>query len=50
MSKDEVRMCRIFNCDRRRGNVCCADCDYQKKCRNSCQNRPEVCGCVKENR
>lgn len=37
----------LFNCDRRHGNVCCADCGFRPKCKNSCQNEPEKCGCVK---
>ena len=47
MKKEKSRMCRLFNCDRRHGNVCCADCGFRPKCRNSCQNEPEKCGCVK---
>ena len=40
------RGCRIFNCDRRHGNYCCADCGYKRteKCPNPCQNDPLKCG------
>lgn len=48
MKKKKTRMCTLFNCDRRHGNVCCADCGYRQKCKNSCQNEPEKCGCVRE--
>ncbi|HIY04305.1 MAG TPA: hypothetical protein H9733_05025 [Candidatus Anaerotignum merdipullorum] len=48
MKKKKTRMCTLFNCDRRHGNVCCADCGFRPKCKNSCQNEPEKCGCVKE--
>lgn len=47
MKKKKTRMCTLFNCDRRHGNVCCADCGNRQKCKNSCQNDPEKCGCVK---
>ena len=30
MSKTTPRMCKIFNCDRRHGNFCCADCGYKR--------------------
>lgn len=42
------RMCAIFNCDRRRGSYCCADCPDRRKCKNPCLNGPERCGQVKE--
>ena len=40
------RHCKIFNCDRRRGNFCCEDCDFKSSgsCRNPCLNGPERFG------
>lgn len=41
------RLCKIFNCDRRRGSYCCADCGYREKnCKNPCLNHPSRCGQV----
>lgn len=42
------RRCMIFNCDRRRGNFCCADCGYKRSgnCKNPCLNGPKRCGQV----
>ena len=50
MSKTNPRMCKIFNCDRRHGNFCCADCGYKRNgnCKNPCLNGPERCNCVAE--
>ena len=50
MSKTTPRMCKIFNCDRRHGNFCCADCGYKRNgnCKNPCLNGPERCNCVAE--
>ena len=50
MSKTTPRMCKIFNCDRRHGNFCCADCGYMRNgnCKNPCLNGPERCNCVAE--
>lgn len=49
MSKMNPRRCEIFNCDRRHGNYCCADCGYKAtgNCKNHCLNGPERCGQVK---
>jgi len=48
-SANEVnRYCKIFNCDRRHGNICCTDCINLSSCKNPCLNRPEICGQVKE--
>lgn len=46
MEEKRKRLCTIFNCDRRRGNYCCADCwrRTRRKCRNVCQNDPSRCG------
>lgn len=33
--------CKIFNCDRRRGNYCCYYC--RRKCANRCLNSPDRC-------
>lgn len=41
-------MCSIFNCDRRKGNICCFGCGYKRSCKNSCLNNPTKCNCVKE--
>ena len=51
MRDTEPRGCKIFTCDRRRGNFCCADCgwacsSYRNRCKNPCLNDPERCGCV----
>lgn len=50
ISKTTPRMCKIFNCDRRHGNFCCADCGYKRNgnCKNPCLNGPERCNCVAE--
>lgn len=42
------RGCTIFNCDRRHGNVCCADCGFKSSgaCKNPCLNGPDRCGQV----
>lgn len=47
MSKMFPRGCTIFNCDRRHGNYCCADCGYKKTCQRPCKNSPEKCGLVR---
>lgn len=39
-----MTMCSIFNCDKRHGSYCCAECQERKECRNPCQNGPERCG------
>lgn len=41
------RRCAIFNCDRRHGNTCCADCFNRASCKNPCLNNPQQCGQVK---
>ena len=55
MNKAFPRGCTIFNCDRRHGNYCCADCDYKKTCQlggsqrcRPCRNRPEKCGLARQ--
>ena len=48
MKSNVVRICELFNCDRRHGNYCCADCGYRdKNCKNPCLNHPTRCGQVK---
>ncbi len=42
-----ARHCQIFNCDRKHGNICCADCINRSSCKNPCLNNPERCGQVK---
>lgn len=42
------RLCIIFNCDRRHGSYCCADCHIRDNCKNPCLNSPERCGQAKE--
>ncbi len=46
MSKAIPRRCKIFNCTRRHGNFCCADCGYKAsgQCKNPCLNHPTRCG------
>lgn len=39
-----MRRCKNFNCDRRHGNYCCADCGYRTTCKNPCLNDPSRCG------
>ncbi len=48
MKSNVVRICELFNCDRRKGHYCCADCGYRKsgRCVNPCQNDPKKCGYV----
>lgn len=36
--------CKIFNCDKRHGHYCCAECPRQSRCKNPCQNSPGRCG------
>ena len=38
LQKPVPRRCKIFNCDRRRGSFCCADCGYRRSgnCKNPC--------------
>lgn len=44
MSAAAPRRCMIFNCDRRHGNYCCADCGYREKnCKNPYLNHPSRC-------
>lgn len=48
LSKRAHRRCKLFNCDRRRGSFCCADCGYKQSgsCKNPCLNGPMRCGQV----
>ena len=48
LGKSGPRRCKIFNCDRRHGSFCCADCGVRRcgGCRNPCLNSPEQCGQV----
>ena len=41
--KESVMYCKIFNCDKRRGNYCCYYCPQKKECKNPCRNRPKKC-------
>ena len=36
--------CKIFNCDKRHGHYCCAECPRRSRCKNPCQNSPGNCG------
>lgn len=36
--------CKLFNCDMRHGNYCCAECPHRIRCKNPCQNSPKRCG------
>ena len=48
-AKIQENKCKVFHCDRRRGQYCCSYCDYKKiGCHNSCQNSPRKCGLFKE--
>lgn len=40
--QNEAR-CKIFYCDKRRANSCCADCENYYKCNNHCLNSPNMC-------
>lgn len=46
MKSNIVRICELFNCDRRHGNFCCYDCGYKRtgRCSNPCLNDPTKCG------
>ena len=48
MGKPTTRMCMIFDCVRRNGNPCCADCGFNRNnnCKNPCLNHPDKCGYV----
>lgn len=41
-----VRYCQVFNCDRRHGSYCCADCSLRHDCKNKCENSPDRCKLV----
>ncbi len=41
------RRCEIYECSRRPGSPCCADCD-DKECPSRCLNGPERCRCCRE--
>ena len=40
----ELRKCRLFTCNKRRGNYCCRDCDRNDRCKGACKNDPDKCG------
>lgn len=44
VERGKMRRCKNFNCDRRHGNYCCADCGYRTTCKNPCLNDPSRCG------
>ena len=44
----DARHCKIFNCDRKHGNICCADCINRASCKNPCLNNPQLCGQVRD--
>lgn len=46
--KKMERRCKIFNCDRKHGNICCTDCVNLASCKNPCFNNPDICGQLKE--
>lgn len=39
-----IRFCKIFHCDARGGQYCCADCKQYADCFNPCLNHPSRCG------
>lgn len=43
-----MKQCRLFNCDKKHGNFCCADCEIKKQCKNPCLNSPQKCGYIKD--
>lgn len=36
-------MCKLFNCDKRHGNICCRECRDRRNCANPCLNSPDKC-------
>lgn len=40
--------CKIFNCDRKHGSICCARRPDRGRCRNPCLNSPDRCGQSRE--
>ena len=42
--KAGILMCTHFNCDHRRGNYCCFQCQKIGTCKNPCYNSPLKCG------
>lgn len=46
--KARIMMCTHFNCDHRRGNYCCFQCQKIGTCKNPCYNSPLKCGLAKE--
>ena len=46
--KAGILMCTHFNCDHRRGNYCCFQCQKIGTCKNPCYNSPLKCGLAKE--
>lgn len=45
--KARILMCTHFNCDHRRGNYCCFQCQKIGTCKNPCYNSPLKCGLAK---
>ena len=46
--KARIMMCTHFNCDHRRGNYGCFQCQKIGTCKNPCYNSPLKCGLAKE--
>lgn len=46
--KARIMMCTHFNCDHRRGNYCCFQCQKIGTCKNPCYNSPLKCGLAKD--
>ena len=43
-------MCKLFNCDKRHGNVFCQECRDRRNCANPCRNTPGKCGQAAEDK
>lgn len=48
-STETPKICTVFNCDYKHGNLCCHSCDRRRTCHNRCQNSPDKCKLIKEN-
>ena len=40
----ELKGCKIFECPRKQGNMCCCFCEYKQGCEHKCLNTPDKCG------
>lgn len=37
-------ICKLFYCETKHGNYCCAKCEFKDSCKNACLNKPKMCG------